>query len=327
MGLSTLATIIASQALISGVFSLTRQAINMGLAPRYAIEHTSQAERGQVYMPFINVVLAIGCLTIVFGFRSSDALGSAYGLAVIGTMIVTSIIFYLVTRRIWGWSRILSIPLVGLFLVIELAFLGANLTKIVTGAWVPLAIGLCVFATLSIWTIGRAKQMAALRAWSMPLANFRAIMADWRTRDGGTGVFMTHDPDMVPLVGRHEWMRAHIAHETVLLMKVVTSRGPYVAAKDRIEFEDLGDGLARVTLWFGFMERPRVNDIMSAAFPDLWKTVAIYLAQPLMTYRGPVVPRFIQRIFVSLGRTALSPVEYFELPPHLVISVGLELDV
>jgi len=327
VGLSTLATIIASQALISGVFSLTRQAINMGLAPRYAIEHTSEAERGQVYMPLVNVLLAIGCLAIVLGFRSSDALGSAYGLAVIGTMIITSFLFYLVIRRIWGWSRLISMPLVGLFFVIEPAFLGANLAKIVTGAWVPLAIGLAVFAMLAIWTVGRAKEAKALRNWSMSIDDFRLVMSDWPARDQGTGVFMTHDLDRVPIVGRHEWMRAHIAHETVLLLKVVTSRGPYVAAKDRFQFEDLGDGLARVTLWFGFMERPRVNEVMSDAFPELWKTVAIYLAQPLMTHRGPLVPRLMQRIFVFLGRSALSPVEYFELPPHLVISVGLELEV
>jgi KUP system potassium uptake protein len=325
--LATAATVIASQALISGIFSLTQQAVNMGYAPRYAIRHTSAEERGQVYMPVINAFLAIGCIGIVLGFRSSDALGAAYGLAVIGTMTITSVVFYLVTRRIWRWSRWAAMPLVGGFLLIELAFLGANLAKLLSGAWVPLAIGIFVFAVMATWTIGRARYWRALRAWAMPIEAFRAMMRGWTRRDAGIAVFLSHERDFVPLVGKHEWMRAHVAHERVVLLKVVTMRRPYARSSRRVAVEDLGDGLYRVTACFGFMETPDLPAAVAKALPFAWEGVAFYLADPQVAEGGPWHTQAWRRLFLFLGRTGLTPIAYFSIPPHMAISVGLELEI
>jgi KUP system potassium uptake protein len=191
VALSTAATVIASQALISGVFSLTQQAVNMGLAPPYRILHTSQDTSGQVYMPLINVLLMIGCVAIVLAFRSSDALGNAYGLAVIGTMTVTSIVFFIVMRRVWRWHLLVALPIMLAFLVFDVSFLGANLIKLLEGAWVPLAIGLCIFLLLWCWTLGRARFARALMQWAMPIEEFQRGIgaAGWHAgvHDHGAG--------------------------------------------------------------------------------------------------------------------------------------------
>ena len=197
VALSTAATVIASQALISGAFSLTHQAVNMGLAPPYRVTHTSRRTSGQVYMPLINTLLMVGCLAIVLSFRTSDALGNAYGLAVIGTMTVTSVVFFIVTRRVWHWPLVAALPLLAAFMLFDLSFLGANLAKLLQGAWVPLAIGMTVFFLMFCWTLGRARFGRALAAWSMPVAAFRQDVAGWLSRRDGTVVFLTLDLDRV----------------------------------------------------------------------------------------------------------------------------------
>ena len=243
VALSTAATVIASQALISGAFSLTHQAVNMGLAPPYRIRHTSKDTSGQVYMPLINTLLMIGCLTVVLSFRTSDALGNAYGLAVIGTMTVTSIVFFIVMRRVWHWSLALALPVFIGFMIFDLAFLGANLAKLLQGAWVPLVIGISVFLLLWAWTRGRAHFGRALAAWSMPLAQFREQIAGWSSRQEGTVVFPTFDLDRVPLVGRHAWLRANCRYQRVLLLRIETDRAAYVGDDKRVDVNECGNGL------------------------------------------------------------------------------------
>ncbi len=325
--LSTAATVIASQALISGAFSLTRQAVNLGLAPRYAVRHTSAESSGQVYMPVVNVFLMIGCLAVVFGFRSSDALGNAYGLAVIGTMTITSIVFFVVTTRVWHWSLWAAVPLMIAFLGFDLTFLGANLVKILQGAWVPLVIGIFVFTLLAVWTLGRARYRRALAGWAMDIGEFRAGMKGWASRGAGTAVFLTSDLHRVPLVGRHKWLRENCSYENVLLLKIETSPSPYGAESDRVTVEDLGNGLFTAIARFGFMETPCAGEVLPKALPFEWESVVFLLPQPIATDHGSFWRSALQRVFVFLGSTGLSPIEWFEIPAHQAVSVGLELDM
>ncbi len=325
--ISTAATVIASQALISGAFSLTRQAVNLGLAPRYAVRHTSAESSGQVYMPVVNAFLMVGCLTVVLSFRSSDALGNAYGLAVIGTMTVTSIVFFVVTRRVWHWSLWTAVPLMVAFLGFDLVFLGANLIKIFEGAWVPLAIGIVVFAMLSVWTLGRARYRRALATWSMPIEDFKTGMKGWARRGAGSAVFLTSDLDHVPLVGRHRWLRENCSYEKVLLLKIQTCPTPYVSEADRVSVHDLGHGLYTAEARFGFMETPCAGQVLPQALPLEWDSAVFLLPQPIATAKGGFWRRALQRGFLFLGSTGLSPVEWFEIPPHQAVSVGLELDM
>ncbi len=325
--LATTATVIASQALITGAFSLTQQAINMGFAPRYGVVHTSEAKRGQIYMPVINYALMIGCLALVFGFRSSAALGAAYGLAVIGTMTVTSITFFIVTQRVWGWPLWRSVALCGLFLVIDCAFLGANLAKLLSGAWVPLLIGGFVFAVLFIWTEGRSRFRQALAGWSMPLPEFMTLAKCWERREGGGAVFLTENADKVPLVGRHEWLREHVSHEQVLLLRVETTSRPHVPASERLSIEDMGGGIFRGVARFGFMHNPDLTEALKDGAPFESGEAVFFLPQISAVGTWPRWRRMLRRIYLFLGRTGLTPVEYFNLPPDRVVSVGLELDV
>lgn len=326
--LSSAAAVIASQALISGAFSLTRQAVNMGYAPRYAIRHTAADAAGQVYVPVVNSVLAAGCIAIVLAFRSSDALGAAYGLAVIGTMTITSVTYFVVLRRVWGWSLAAAVPLVGAFLVVETAFLTASLTKLLSGAWLPLAIALVLFGIMAIWTDGRARYRRAIADWAMPVEQFRRLMDAGIDSAGETAVFLTADLDAVPLVGRNPWLLASVRNRRVLLLKVETAATPFVPEDRRVAVEECGGRLSRATARFGFMETPRMSDVLPEVLPSDWTTAVFFLPQPFAAKRGGgVLECWRSRIFLFLGNTGLSPAEFFQLPPPQTVSVGLEIDI
>ncbi len=325
VALATAATVIASQALISGAFSLTQQAISMGFAPRYAVVHTSENEPGQIYMPVVNYALMVGCLALVLGFRSSEALGAAYGLAVIGTMTITSITFFVVTRRVWGWSALRAVPLAGLFLVVDLGFLGANLAKLLQGAWVPLLIGGLVFTVLVVWTLGRARFREALAELAMPLSEFQAMAECWENREHGGAIFLTETPDKVPMIGHHPWLRGHVRHENVLLLRVETIDLPHVPEGEELTIEDLGGGIYRGVARFGFMYPPDIGKILADGLP-FDRTLAVFFMPLVVVKHSTGWWRAIfRRCFLFLGRTGLTPVEYFHLPPDQVVSVGIEL--
>ncbi|WP_158743730.1 potassium transporter Kup [Acidisphaera sp. L21] len=323
--LATVATVIASQALISGAFSLTQQAINMGFAPRYAVVHTSENTPGQIYLPVVNYVLMVGCLALVLGFRSSDALGSAYGLAVIGTMTITSMTFYVVTRCVWGWSRPRALALMAAFLLMDGGFLVANLAKLFSGAWVPLLIGGVVFAILLIWTTGRSRFREAMAKLSMPLPEFQQMAECWQQREHGGAVFLTENPDKVPMIGHHEWLRTHVTHENVLLLRVETTTRPHVPEAEQLTIEDLGGGIYRGVARFGFMHPPVMSRALAEGLPFDYARAVFFL--PLVVVKpAPTWWRGIfRRLYLFLGRTGLSPIEYFDLPVSQVISVGIEL--
>ena len=277
-------------------------------------------------MPVVNYFLMIGCLAVVFGFRSSDALGNAYGLAVIGTMTVTSMVFFVVTRRVWHWRLWTAVPLAAAFLVFDLAFLGANLVKIFQGAWVPLVIGGFVFTLLTLWTVGRSRYRRALAAWSMKRPDFERGMAAWDRR-AGSAVFLTSNLDYVPLVGRHIWLRENCRYDNVLLLKIDIATSPYVDDNTRVTVNKVCEGFYTGQASFGFMETPSLGPALRRALPFDWESAVFLLPRPIPTNQGPLGKRLLQHIYLFLSKTGLSPVEWFQIPPHQAVSVGLELEM
>ncbi len=265
VGLATVATVIASQALISGAFTLSEQAIALNLAPRMNVIHTSAMEEGQVFVPAVNVALAIGTILLVIGFKSSDHLAAAYGLAVAGTMFVTSIAYLNVVRRVRHWSLARAVPLVSFFLIMDGAFVLACLPKVAAGGWVPLAIGAVLFITSVTWVDGRRHIAQRLAEAAMPVAEFiEDVKNRVATRIEGTAVFLTGDPSGVPFVLHHTWLRTRALHERIVLMTAIRVNSPRVEEAERVTIEELAKNLVRVTAKVGFMEQPDINPIVRA---------------------------------------------------------------
>jgi KUP system potassium uptake protein len=331
VALATLATVIASQALISGVFSLTEQAIHMGYFPRLNIVHTSPEQEGQIYIAVVNYLLMAGCIFIVLAFQSSARLGAAYGLVVIGTMTITSLTYFVVVRRVWHWPLAGAVALVGLFLIVDLTFLAGNLSKIVDGAWVPLVLGLLVFAVFWIWSACRARFHQALATWAMPLADFKKELQGWQLRHGGTGVFLTTHHDSVPLVGKNLWLREHARHEQLLLITIVQERVPFIAAESMARVEELAPGFLWVNASFGFMQPPDVMRVLRDLPPEKlhldWDHLAFYLPEAIMVAPGGWWRQRIQQIFEFMGRNSLSQARYFRVQPGEIIHVGVQLEM
>src|SRR5262249_14719338 len=257
VGIATFAAVIASQALISGSFSLTQQAVQLGYWPRVTIKHTSTTAEGQIYVPEVNWALMVGCIALVLQFQDSSRFASAYGIAVTGTMAITSVLFYGVVRS-WGWSRITAGALVGLFLVMDLSFFSANVHKIADGGWFPLAVCVGIFTLMTTWRRGRELLGEAFRTPELPLD---AVMADRGQtkphRVGGTEVFMTSNPNGVPPVLLHHFKHNKVLHEQVLLLSIATHHVPEVSRSDRLRhIKDLGHGFYQVQASYGFMETP-----------------------------------------------------------------------
>ena len=290
VALATIATVIASQAVISGAFSLTQQGIHLGYLPPFRIIHTSDKEPGQVYVSIVNWGLMIACLAVVLGFRSSERLTGAYGLALTGTMTVTTIAYFVVLRSVWRWSLWKAGALAGGFIVIDLAFLVGNLAKILSGAWVPILLGGFVFALYWIWTLGHNRYRAALHRLSLPLPVFARELAQERHRREGTALFLTGNGDTVPLVGRNAWMRQHARHEQVILLTVVQASVPRVNHEEASQIKEEAPGLFRLTAESGFMQDPDVTRILQtnccAALKIDWDKLVCYLPEAKVIPRG-----------------------------------------
>ncbi|NCO69683.1 MAG: potassium transporter Kup, partial [Acidobacteria bacterium] len=256
---STVAAIIASQALISGSFSLAQQAMQLGYSPRLNIIHTSSAARGQIYIPEVNGILFLACCTLALAFRSSTNLAAAYGLAVTGTMVITSVLMYAVARQRWGWSTLKATVVVGLLLCFDLPFLGANLSKVVHGGWVPLVIGGAILAVLTTWKLGRTLLAEGMRRGLVPIEAFlSSLHIEHPVRVAGTAVFMTSNLDVTPPVLLHHFKHNKVLHEQVILLYVVTENVPKVDPADRVRVRNLGDGVYGVVAHYGFVEHPNV---------------------------------------------------------------------
>ena len=331
--LATAAAVIASQALISGVFSVTRQAMQLGYWPRLRVLHTSAHEEGQIYIPEMNYLLLVGCIVLAIGFGSSSAIAAAYGIAVTGTMIITSLLFWLVARRLMGWSTTAASALVGLFLVMDVAFFAANAVKIADGGWFPLALGLSVFIMMTTWHRGRQLFARRIAEESLALDLFLADIAGSEPyRVPGTSVFMTSNVGVTPGVLLHYFKHSKVLHQNVVLFTVHNQRVPKVAADRMVEVRALGQGFWQVVSRVGFMQDPDVPAILKLAKGlgldvDL-VDVSYYLGrETLLTGGRAPMARWRKGLFAFLSRNARPATQFFHLPPNRVVEIGAQIEL
>lgn len=332
VGLSTIATVIASQALISGVFSLTQQAIELGFCPRLTIVHTSHEVRGQVYIPGVNYALMFACLGVVIGFRESSGLAGAYGIAVTGTMTITSILFFLVITHAWNWSLWKAVPIVAVFLIFDLSYFGANLLKVVDGGWFTLVAAAVLTVAMTTWIKGRTELIHKLGT-RMPLDLFLKDFAKHKIpRVPGTAVFMSLSPRGTSPVLLHHLKHNKLLHENVVLLSILSANVPVVPAKDRVKVEYLGQGFYRVVARNGYMQRPRVPEILKLAsdfglsFHEADTTY--YLGRvTVFTTGDSKISHWRKAIFAFMARNAGSPAGYFGLPANRVVELGTQIQL
>jgi KUP system potassium uptake protein len=330
VALSTVATIIASQAVISGAFSITQQAMQLGYAPRMEILHTSSHQIGQIYLPGINRALFVGVVALVLGFGSSTSLAGAYGIAVTGTMAITTVLAFVVARRMWHWSLPVSILLFGAFLVVDMGFFTANIVKIVEGGWFPLAFGLSVFVLMSTWKLGRELLHRRIAADSIPLPDFVQGASLDCTTVPGTAVFMTANPDAVPHALLHSMKHYKSLHERVVLLSAVTLDVPHVAAAQRVAVEPINTQFYKVKVFYGFMDDPDLPETLDWCAEqglrlDMMDTSFFLGRETLIPEVGPDMALWREKLFVAMYRNGGSVASYFSLPPNRVVELGSQI--
>ncbi|MBM3218164.1 MAG: potassium transporter Kup [Candidatus Rokubacteria bacterium] len=326
LAIATLAAIVASQALISGAFSLAQQSIQLGYSPRLTIVHTSRSEYGQIYIPEVNAALAVGCLLLVIMFRSSSALGAAYGIAVTGTMAVTSLLFYVVARTRWRWSRLRAGALTAVFLTVELAFFAANLLKILHGGWVPIVIAAGVFLLMTTWRRGTRNLTRVLTGRSLPVERFFAEVEERRPhRVPGTAVFLTAHTGGTPEVLVHHLRHNKVLHERIIFLSIVPEN-------ERLSVEPLPNGFFRVVARYGFMETPNVATVVSRCCRETFENiddddVTYYLGRPTLLPTGRTsMMRWRKLLYAFLARNARPATQFFGIPPTRVVELGMQVE-
>ena len=337
--LATTATIIASQALISGAFSLTMQGIQMGYIPRMRVLHTSDEASGQIYIPQVNLALAVACISLVLGFQSSSALASAYGIAVTLTMLTTTALFYFATRRIWHWKKAPAFALCALFATVEIAFFSSNALKVLHGGWLPLLIGAVLFYAMTTWNQGRDYIRDQLRH-TMPLTEFLAsinlsgllspILSPYRVK--GTAVFLSGSPTGTPNALLQNLKHNHVIHERNIVLTIVTDRVPYRDPETRVEIEPMECSFFRVVAHFGFMEFPTIAEVVSAARVngldiDPEKTTFFLGRESLSPVQGKGLSRLRKSVFSVMSRNAEDAGEFFRMPTNRTIEIGLPVEI
>ncbi len=331
--LATIAGIIASQALISGAFSLAQQAVQLGYSPRLTIIHTSSKAQGQIYIPEINTILMIACVGLVFAFQKSSNLAAAYGIAVIGTMAATSVLLAAVARDRWKWGLTRIGIVIGFFLLIDSIYFASNSMKVLHGGWFPLAVGTIIFAVMTTWKRGRRELAVQLQQESLPLDIFMAgLPAQKPFRVPGTGVFLSSAIDVVPVVLLHHYKHNKMLHENVLLLSIVTSAVPIVPRKERIKIRDLGCGFHQVVASYGFMQTPNVPDVIrsvqSMGVKAEFDQTSYYLGRENLLTRGSSRMWHWRKIlFVFLSRNARAATDFFGLPPNRVVELGTQVEL
>ncbi|QIG80944.1 potassium transporter Kup [Sphingosinithalassobacter tenebrarum] len=332
VGIATAAAIIASQAVISGAFSVTQQAIQLGFMPRLRIDHTSAATAGQIYIPLINWLLMTMVLLLVLTFRSSSNLTSAYGIAVTGAMLIDTCLLAVVLFVLWGWKKRYAIPLLAIFFVVDGAYFAANLTKVPDGGWFPLLVGLIVFILLTTWSKGRKLMMGRLRESAMPVKIFIESAANSASRVPGTAVFMTSTPEGVPHALLHNLKHNKVLHERVILLTVKISDSPFVSDRKRVQSEDLGKGFHRMVIRYGFMQDADVpaalKQVRSCGEPFKMMDTSFFLArQTLLPSAKPGMMVWREKIFAWMLRNAESAMEFFKLPTNRVVELGSQVEI
>jgi KUP system potassium uptake protein len=333
VGLATAATVIASQALITGAYSLTMQAVQLGFLPRVRIDHTSPRRFGQVYLPAVNAALAVACVLLVLGFRSSEGLAAAYGIAVVSTMLITTALLAVVARERWGWSRPAAAVVIGAFLAVDLAFLGANVRKIPAGGWLPLVVGAVVFTVLTTWRRGRRHVAERRRLGAATLPDFVAdVERSAPVRVPGTAVYLVADPGMAPRALEENLVTHHTLHEAVLVVSVRMADRAHLHPDDRASTTDLGAGFQQVDLVFGFMEEPDVPAALRQALDEEGRArlagAVFFIGMETIVPTGlPGMARWRERLFVVLHRNATSAARYFRLPRDRIVVVGAVIEI
>ena len=331
--LATAASVIASQAVISGAFSLTRQAIQLGYMPRLRIDHTSEKEIGQIYLPSINWALALSCIWLVFAFKDSGALASAYGVAVTTTMGITTALLYVYAREAWKVPRAIAIPVALAFLVVDLAFFGANIVKIGSGGWVPLVIALFVYTIMTTWKTGRRILAARLREATLPVDVFlQDVEKRSPTRVKGTAVFMDRIPEGIPPPLLHNLKHNKILHERVVFLTIVTDEVPRLKEKERSRCEFLGPGFWRVSLHYGFMESPDVPRALRKLKLDgkgfePMETTFFLGRETLIASKRPGMALWREHFFAWMSRSEGRATAFFNIPPGRVVELGLQVEL
>ena len=334
VALATAATVIASQAVISGAFSIAQQAIQLGYLPRMGVQHTSAREIGQIYLPSVNWTLLVAVIALVLGFRSSMNLAAAYGLAVTGTMVVTTFLAYIVARQIWGWGVVPAGAVFLTFLLIDIAFFSANIVKIPQGGWFPLLSGLAAYLLLITWKQGRTLMHARLKENAFSLATFLEHMPPKSEvpRVTGTAMFLTSNPEGVPQALLHNLKHNKVLHQRVVTVTVEVLDIPRVATAQRVVVEQLSHGFWRVRVYFGFMDHPDLPEALEWCAEqglqiDMMDTSFFLGRETLIPKLGSRMPLWREKLFITMFRNASSATSYFRLPPNRVVELGTQLEL
>jgi KUP system potassium uptake protein len=331
--LATAATVIASQAVITGAYSLTRQAIQLGLLPRFEIRHTSESHSGQIYIPRINMLLLVSVTLLVLMFRSSSALASAYGISVTGTMVVTAMMGFVVIWKVWKWSPFAAAALIAPFLFLDLTFLAANLLKVIEGGWVPLALGSVVMLLMYTWRRGSRLLFEKSRKLEFPLVDLVAMLEKRPPqRVPGTAVFLTSDPASAPTALMHSLKHYKVLHQKNVILTIETAPTPRINPAERVRLEEISATFSKVTLRFGFMESPNVPKTLAIARKlgwhfDIMSTSFFLSRRALKPAAHSGMPRWQDHLFIALSRTANDATDYFQIPTGRVVEVGTQVTV
>jgi KUP system potassium uptake protein len=331
--LATAAAIIASQAVISGAFSLTKQAIQLGYLPRFSIQHTSDKEMGQIYVPFVNWGLLIGIIVLVVIFKNSDNLAAAYGIAVMLTMTVDTLLLFVVMTRIWRWSKFFAIALTLGILANDIMFLSATMVKIGDGGWFPLVIGAVMFTIMSTWYRGRQIVRRVTNESAMPLKLFVDSMSMSSTHKvSGTGIFLTTNADGVPNALLHNLKHNKVLHERVVILSIVNEDVPYVPQEDYVWIEDMGHGFWKVTGHYGFKEQPDIPTMLDACSLqhmhfDMMETSFFVNRETLIATPGGGMPLWREHLFVWMSHLAAKAADYFRIPTNRVVELGSQVEI
>ncbi|KSV93157.1 potassium transporter Kup [Sinorhizobium sp. GL28] len=333
--LATMATIIASQAVITGAFSLARQAVHLGFLPRLLIKFTSETNTGQIYVPAVNVLLFVGVIVLIFSFGDSESLATAYGISVTGAMVVTTVMAFQFLRSVWGYSTLLAGLMLAPLLVIETVFLLANLLKIHDGGWVPVALALTIMVVMWTWTRGSQMLREKTARNDIPLETFirsieKSTHAPQTVR--GTAVFLTSVGDKTPAVLLHNIKHNHVLHEQNVILTIRTSEHPYVAEEDRVSLTELSDRFARLELCFGFMDEPNVSKSLSlckkAGFKFEIMQTSFYLGRrTLISDPNSGLPGWQDKLYIALAGLGIDPSSYFKLPANRVVEIGEQVTI